>query len=123
MNSKRVVIATLFGLAAGVLCGTGGFLSGLIQFTAVNAVWVLLNRGVMGFAIGISGLRIGWAWNGIIVGLVVGSIFSYSMFMTMGPSWIPLVNALVNALFGLGIEFCTTVLCRQRAAAASLAAA
>ncbi len=123
MNSKRVIIATLFGLVAGMICGTGGLMAGFVQLTPLSILWVLLNRGVMGFAIGISGLRIHWAWNGVLVGLVVGSIFSYSLFMTMGPVFLPLGNALANGIFGLGIEYCTTVLCKQRAGAASLAAA
>jgi len=38
-------------------------------------------------------------------GLVVGSIFSYFMFMTLGAGPLPLVNFCVNGLFGLMIEF------------------
>jgi hypothetical protein len=63
----------------------------------------------MGFAISISGLRLKWYWNGIVVGMVVGSIFSYSLFMNMGPVFVPFGNALVNGIFGLIIEFFTTV--------------
>ncbi len=113
--TKRVMIATLFGLIVGCFCAAGAFYAGFLQFTAVNLVWVLLNRGVMGFVIGVSGLKLHWAWNGIIVGLVVGSIFSYSLFMTMGPVTVPFLNALVNGLFGLIIEFFTTVIFKQPA--------
>jgi len=74
---KRIMIATLFGVLAGGLCATAVFAGGFLKFTAVNLVWILLNRAVMGFAIGASGLKLGWAWNGIVMGLVVGSIFSY----------------------------------------------
>jgi hypothetical protein len=115
---KRIVIATLFGLALGVVCATATFSSGFLKFTPVNLIWVLLNRGVMGFAIAISGLRLHWAWNGIVVGLVAGSIFSYFLFMNMGLQAVPVINAFMNGVFGLVIEFFTTVVFKQRAPAA-----
>jgi hypothetical protein len=106
---KRITIATLFGIVAGVICATGAFYGGILTFTAANLVWILLNRAVMGFAIGASGLKLHWAWNGIVMGLVVGSIFSYALYMKLGPGMLPLGNALVNGVFGLMIEFFTTV--------------
>ena len=116
---KRIMIATVFGLVAGVLCATAAFAGHLTKFTAVNLVWILLNRAVMGFAIGTSGLKLRWAWNGIVMGLVVGSIFSYSLFMNVGLGTLPVVNLLVgNPIFGLMIEFFTTVVFKQPALAA-----
>ena len=115
---KRIMIATLFGLLAGGLCATAAFSGGFMKFTAVNLVWILLNRAVMGFAIGTSGLKLHWAWNGIVMGLVVGSIFSYFLFMNLGLGTLPLLNALANGVFGLVIEFFTTVVFKQPAVAA-----
>jgi hypothetical protein len=110
---KRIAIAILFGLVAGVLCATGGFYGGIMKFSVVTLVWVLLNRAVMGFAIGASGLKLHWAWNGIVMGLAVGSIFSYSLFMNGGLGILPLVNFFVNGLFGLMIEFFTSKVFKQ----------
>jgi hypothetical protein len=115
---KRILIATLFGLFAGGLCATAVFAGGFLKFTAVNLVWILLNRAVMGFAIGTSGLKLHWAWNGIVMGLVVGSVFSYYLFMNLGVGMLPPVNALGNGVFGLMIEFFTTVVFKQPALAA-----
>jgi hypothetical protein len=117
---KRITIAVFFGLVVGVLCATAVFKGGFLKFTAINLVWVLLNRAVMGFAIGASGLKLRWAWNGIVIGLVVGSIFSYFFFMNLGLGTLPLVNLLIgNPIFGLMIEFFTTVVFKQPALAAS----
>ena len=116
---KRVVIATLFGLVAGVICATGAHYGHLLKITAVTLVWVLLNRTVMGFAIGISSLKVHWAWNGIVMGVVVGSIFSYFLFMNLGLKMLPLVS-IGNAIYGLLIEFFTTVVCRQPAPARAM---
>jgi hypothetical protein len=69
----------------------------------------------MGFAIGASGLKLHWAWNGVVMGLAVGSIFSYFLFMQLGAGPLPVINFFVNALFGLMIEFFTTVVFKQPA--------
>ena len=118
---KRIAIATLFGLIAGVICASGLFYVGILKFSAVALVWVLLNRAVMGFAIGVSGLKLRWAWNGIVMGLVVGSIFSYFLFMNVGAGLLPPINFLVNGLFGLMIEFFTTVVFKQPSPASARA--
>jgi len=110
---KRIVIAVLFGLVAGVLCASGAFYGGILKFSAITLVFVLLNRAVMGLAIGVSGLKLPWAWNGIVLGMAVGSIFSYYLFMTLGAVTLPVVNFFVNGLFGLMIEFFTTVVFKQ----------
>jgi len=111
---KRILVASLFGLVAGAICASGAFYGHLLKYSVVTLVFVLLNRVVMGFAIGISGLRLRWGWNGIFVGMAVGSIFSYFMFMTNGPGPLPVVNFFVNGVFGLTIEFFTTVVFKQR---------
>ncbi len=116
---KRIVIATFFGLLMGVLCATGAFYAGLLKFSPVVLVWILLNRTVMGFAIGVSRLKVHWALNGAVMGVVVGSIFSYYLFMTLGLGLVPPLNLMVNGIFGLLIELFTTKLFKQPAFAAT----
>ena len=116
---KRIVVATVFGLIMGGVCASAAFSMGLLKFTAVNLIWVLLNRGVMGFVIGISRLKLHWAWNGIVLGIVVGSIFSYFLFMNMGFVPLPFINGLANGVFGLIIEFFTSVVFKQSSLAAT----
>ena len=115
----RIAVSMFFGLVAGSICASGAFYSGMLKFSAIALIWVLLNRVVMGFAIGASGLRVHWAWNGIIVGIATGSIFSYFLFMTNGAGVLPVVNFFVNGIFGLMIEFFTTVVFKQPALARS----
>jgi len=112
---KRILIATLFGLAMGGVCAAASFKGGILKFTVATLIWILLNRTVMGLAIGISGLRLHWAWNGILLGIAVGSVFSYYLFLTLGPVALPLINFFVNGIFGLIIEFFTTVVFRAPA--------
>jgi len=105
---KRILVATLFGLAMGGVCATGAFAGGIMKFTPIALTWVLLNRTIMGAMIGASGLRLHWVWNGIVLGVVVGSVFSFYLFMNV-PGPLPAINAIVNGVFGLIIEFFTTV--------------
>jgi hypothetical protein len=119
---KRIVIATFFGLVAGCLCAAGAFYGNLFKITAVVLVWTLLNRALMGFVIGISALKLRWGWNGSLLGIAVGSVFSFYLFMTLGPGPLPVINFFVNSLFGLMIEFFTTVVFKQPVLAAVPAA-
>jgi len=55
---KRIAVAVMFGLIAGGICASLLFTSGMMKFSTITLVFVLLNRAVMGFAIGSSGLRL-----------------------------------------------------------------
>jgi len=116
---KRILVSTFFGLVAGAICATLLFSGGILKYTAVTLAWVLLNRAVMGFAIGASALKLHWAWNGIVVGIVIGSIFSWFLYMNVGGA-MPLANFFVNGLFGLMIEFFTTLVFKQRSPARAM---
>lgn len=105
---KRIVVAALFGVVAGLFCLAFTALGHLMPLTAVTVGWILLNRTVMGLVIGVSGLKCHWAWNGVVLGLVVGEIFSYFLFMNLGIKAL-LLTPIGNAIFGLMIELFTTV--------------
>ncbi len=112
---KRLVIATLFGVVAGAICATLTFYGKLGSITALSLGWIFLNRTVMGFVIGASGLKLHWAWNGIVLGLIVGSTFSYALFMRTGSVQVLLLTPIGNMVFGLMIEFFTTKVFKQPA--------
>lgn len=112
---KRIIIATLFGVVAGALCATFTYYGAIMKITGVTLGWIFLNRTVMGFVIGVSGLRLHWAWNGIAMGLIVGSIFSYALFMNTGDVRLLYLTPIGNAAFGLMIEFFTSFVFKQRA--------
>jgi hypothetical protein len=113
----RVLLATILGLFAGVICTIAGVTLGL-QITLAQVIWILLNRTVMGFVIGISGLRLHWALRGSLIGLIVGSIFSYASFL-FDRSTVLIVGALVaSVVYGFGIDYATTVVFKRPLAAA-----
>jgi len=105
---KRIAIASMCGLIAGFVCTAAGASTGM-KLTAATVVWILLNRTVMGFVIGASGLRMHWAWNGALIGLVVGSIFSYAAFLFDRPGAFVALTMVASIVFGFLIELFTTV--------------
>ncbi len=113
---KRMVIATACGLVAGILCVSAGSALGL-NLTPRSVGWALLNRTLLGFVIGISALRLHWAWHGCLMGLLVGSLFSYSAWMFEGPVWLVAGLLAGSIVFGLLIELFTTVVFKQPQAA------
>lgn len=112
---KRIIVATLFGVVAGCLCASIASAGHLLKLSTLTLAFTLLNRTVMGFVIGISALKLRWAWHGIVLGLVVGSIFSWFLLMNGMAPGTALLTMIGNAVWGLMIEFFTTVVFRQPA--------
>ena len=73
MSSKRMMLATLFGLIFGFVCWGLAASKGPIHWAL--AVSIVISRALMGFAIGISALK--WSWW--LHGVVLGVLFSLPM--------------------------------------------
>ncbi len=72
MMGKRVVVCTLLGLVAGVICWLGSYLAGNapLALSAGVILAIIFNRAFIGFAVGVSAWRVHWALHGLVVGLV-----------------------------------------------------
>jgi hypothetical protein len=111
MTYKRLVICTILGLIAGLLCFLGGKYAAGVTFTTFMALAIIANRGFIGFAIGISRWRIPWFLHGIIVGFLgtlpaalpaldaPGAAKGFIMFLIFGGVWGFLIE-LFALLFG-----------------------
>lgn len=109
---KRIVITTALGVVAGIICALGGAWVG-IEMTPATVGWVLLNRILLGFVIGISALRVHWALHGGLMGALVGSVFSYNAFLVGRGAAMTIVTLVMSVLFGFLIELFATVVFRQ----------
>ncbi len=96
MNTKRIVIATLLGVMAGIICWLGGEYGAGITFTGVMIAGTILNRTLIGFVIGISGLRMNYLLHGILIGAVV--TLTMAVFGDLS-------GAIALMLFGMGYGF------------------
>ncbi len=109
---KRILIATVLGVCAGIVCALLGRSVG-VKITAVSLGWIMLNRTLLGFVIGISSLRMHWALHGGLMAILVGSLFSYSAFMSGALPLLAWGTLLGSIVFGTLIEFLTTVVFKQ----------
>jgi hypothetical protein len=77
MKSKRLLICTIGGLIAGLICVFGGKMSGNIsELTFFTIVPTFFNRLMLGFIIGISSLKMNYLLHGMLIGLLVSLITS-----------------------------------------------
>ena len=111
-NIKRIIIATVFGFIAGLICNAGALYLGL-QVDALRFIFIMVNRILIGFVIGISVLRINWALHGIIIAEIFG--LPLALFdIIVGESLFVFGGVLIMSfLFGLMIEFFTSIVFKQ----------
>lgn len=117
MNStKRIAIATGAGLAAGFCCVAGAIIIFGLTFTPLALLFVLSNRMLIGFVIGISSLKMPWVLHGLLIGFIVGFPFPlYDLIIGQGNA-VAGAAFIMSLLFGVGIEFVTTVVFKAGAA-------
>ena len=114
INKKRIIIATILGLIAGIFCISGGALIFNMTFNNLQVVYVLLSRLLIGFVIGISSLKIPWIYHGLLIGFIIGLPFPiYDLIIGQGPI-IALAAFLMNSVFGVTIEFFTTIIFKAK---------
>ena len=108
VNPKRVIIATLFGIVAGILCYFGA-ISLNLEIDVLRLIFILVNRALIGFVIGISALRMKWVLHGLLLGEIVGlPFFLFDLIIEIDLT-ILLSVLILNGVFGIMIEFFTTV--------------
>ncbi len=74
-SGKRVLSATILGIIAGVLCYL--MARGSIDpYPTWMVITTVLNRSLIGFAIGASGLKWHWAGHGIFWGVLISLLMA-----------------------------------------------
>lgn len=109
VEQKRIIIATLCGLIAGVFCISGGILIFGMTFSSLGVVYVLSSRLLIGFVIGISSLKMHWVFHGLLIGFIIGFPFPIYDLIIGQTSIIALAAFIMSSVFGVMIEFITTI--------------
>lgn len=113
VNQKRIIISTFFGLIFGFVCLRLAS-SGDAQMVWFMAVSIVLSRTLMGFAIGISVLKIKWWLHGIILGALFSLPMAFNtLFSPTNAIYIFLMTIFMGIIYGLLIELFTTVVFKQ----------
>lgn len=113
-NAKRFGLALLFGLISGFVCwflmASGGE---PIHWAIILST--IISRGLIGFAIGISVLRIKWWLHGILMGAVFSIPMGLGGFMVPGKEMFILFGSIVmGMIYGFFIELLTTVIFKAK---------
>jgi len=105
---RRTIVTTILGFIAGFICYWASRKT--VVYTTPMMWSVILNRTLLGFILGISGLK----WNYVIHGLVIGAIASIPLAVpafisSAAGGWLILI---AGAIYGLIIELITSGLLR-----------
>lgn len=112
VNPKRLMVATLSGLLFGFVCyGLASSGGGLPMPVAYQ---IIAERTLIGFAIGISVLKLGhWTLHGLVMGFLVSIPLAFSGLMAPeNPEFTKLtmfvMTILLGMIYGVLIELITT---------------
>ena len=113
--AKRITVATIFGLVCGVICMMLATSNAPIPWAI--KLQILANRTLIGFAIGISSLKMKWELHGPLMGFVFSLPLGFSSMMAIGfsPIWMLLITVLMGIIYGFIIELFTTVVLKAGA--------
>jgi len=100
-KGKRIIIATLLGLIFGFVCLAFASSSGAEVPYAVKEQ-IIWSRILLGFAIGISSLKLHWTLHGILLGLLFSFPMGFgSMMSPQGePIWMFVATVVMGMIYG-----------------------
>ena len=105
-KTKRIVITSILGILCGCISWIAcKYVFGHVQPITTNMLMILQN-GLMGFVIGISGLRWPWAIHGLILGGMFGFVLGIGALALNSEFIWPFVFGLI---YGFLIELISTV--------------
>jgi hypothetical protein len=108
LNPRRLFIATLFGVISGLVCWALSSSGGPQPW--FFALSTILARTLIGFAIGISILKMKWWLHGIVIGFIFSLPMAFQGFYVPGKEmYIFLGSLIMGVIYGFFIELFTTV--------------
>jgi len=107
--TKRLALATMFGLVTGVVCYLGGRFGLKDDISTTMLIYILANRSLIGFVIGVSALRLHWALHGATMGLVVGLPFTAGCLLEESNVETAIAALVLGVVYGFIIELFTSI--------------
>ena len=116
-KAKRIIIATIAGILFGFVC-LGFATSGGHEIPDAIKFQILFSRTLIGFAIGISSLKIHWTLHGIIMGLLFSLPMAFSGLMAEVPGFSAssmfISTVVMGMIYGFLIELITSVVFKSK---------
>lgn len=116
-KTKRIIIATLAGVLFGFVCLGFATSSGHETPLAIK-LQILVSRTLIGFAIGVSSLKLHWTLHGLLFGLIFSLPMAFSGLMAETPdfsaSMMFISTVVMGMIYGFLIELITSVLFKSK---------
>ena len=114
LNTKRLLIATLFGLIFGFVCY--GLAASCGPMPWYQVLSIIISRTLIGFVIGISVLKMGWWLHGIVIGAIFSLPMAFNGFYVPGKEMFIFLGSIVmGIIYGFLIELFTTIVFKAKA--------
>ena len=110
----RVLVATLLGVVAGLVCFFSGMTVLGLPFTNQDFWLILAHRTVLGFVIGIAAVPGKWWVRGPLLGMIVGIPLTLADQFTYGSPVVTLAVTGMSFLYGLVIDGVLTLGLKER---------
>ncbi len=116
MSAKRVLLTTIVGLVLGGVEWLIAPSGTTTQMPIAAALTMILGRGTLGFAIGISAWKLGWWLHGLLVGLIFSLPPAFGAMWLAGQWTTNFITVLIaGVVIGVLIELLTSVVFKARA--------
>lgn len=112
LTTKRVLIATIMGFIFGLVCMYMAG-SGPDPIDNITKIMIVFSRGLLGFTIGVSAIRLQWWLHGIVIGLIASIPMAIPVWDNPG---IAFGTFLMGAIYGFLTEWITTKLFKAKSA-------
>lgn len=118
-NTKRLIVATIFGVVFGFVC-FGMASSGSGELGWPVAFQIITSRSLIGFAIGISTLSAGhWSLHGLLMGLIFSLPLAFSGLMApdspeFSKTSMFIWTIVLGMIYGLLIELFTSAVIKAK---------
>ena len=117
MRGAKIVVATILGFIAGLVCYSLSK-SGGEPIPATLAWSIILGRTLIGFAIGISSWRINYLLHGILIGLIVSLPMALAGGALKG-SFVFWGTFIMGGIYGFFIALITNLIVKEKKEVAS----
>ncbi len=117
-SATRVIIATILGVIFGFVCFAFAS-SGETELPTAVAVQIILSRTLIGFAIGISAIRMHWVLHGIVMGVIFSLPLAFSGLMApenpeFSKTAMFIWTIVLGLIYGFLIELITSVIFKAK---------
>lgn len=106
--------ATFFGFLAGIVCVLLGMYGLKDTYTFPLSIYVIANRTLIGFVIGISSLSMNWVIHGALIGFMVSIPFALGILLEPDKTQVMIASLVLGIIYGVIIEFFTTAVFNKK---------